>query len=184
MDGGLTSGTKRPVDGAMSPQPHAWRPMRPEDIPAVYALSRRVHADYPEREAVLAAKLTLFPAGCFVLEADRRATGYAFSHPWTKGAPPALDALLGALPAEPTTYFIHDVTLDDGARGRGHAAAIVPTLVDAARNCGLRHMTLVAVNGAEGFWTKFGFRWIGDAAFQSAIGEKYGPRAVLMKRDL
>jgi predicted GNAT superfamily acetyltransferase len=180
---GLTCGTKRPVDGAMTLKENTWRPMQTDDIPAVYALSRRAHVDYPERAAVLAEKLTLFPAGCFVLHADGRVTGYAFSHPWSS-APPSLDAYLGALPAEPTTYFVHDVTLDESARGRGHAAAIVATLVDAARNCGLRQMTLVAVNRSEGFWTTFGFREIGDAALQSAIREKYGPRAVLMKRDL
>jgi GNAT superfamily N-acetyltransferase len=158
---------------------NAWRPMRPEDIPAVFALSRRVHADYPEREAVLAEKRALFPAGCFVLETGGHLAGYCFSHPWTD-APPRLDAFLGALPAAPSRYFIHDVTLAPDARGQGHAAAVVPILADAARDCGVPHMMLVAVNGAEGFWTRSGFRAV-DAA-QTDVHEKYGPRAMLMER--
>jgi GNAT superfamily N-acetyltransferase len=161
-----------------------WRSMQPADIAAVHALSCRVHADYPERAAVLAEKLTLFPAGCFVLGAGARILGYAVSHPWTKGAPPALDTLLGALPAAPTTCFIHDVTLDEDARGRGHAAAILPQLIGAAHGRGLRHMMLVAVNGAEALWARLGFGAIDDAARQAAARATYGPRAVLMERDV
>jgi GNAT superfamily N-acetyltransferase len=166
----------------------AWRPMRPDDIPAVYALSRRVHTDHPEREAVLAEKLTLFPAGCFVLEADGaghggRIVGYAFSHPWVKDSVPSLDTFLTALPDQPTMYFIHDVTLDESMRGQGHAAKIVPVLVDAARGCGLTHMMLVAVNGAEVFWQSFGFSEL-DAALRTSVQERYGARATLMERNI
>jgi GNAT superfamily N-acetyltransferase len=177
--GGLTRGAKRPVDGAMNAK-STWRAMRPVDIAAVYDLSRRVHADYPEREAVLAEKLKLFPAGCFVLELDGRVCGYCFSHPWND-ASPRLDAFLGALPAAPSRYFIHDVTLDAGARGHGHTAALVPVLAGMARDCGVPYTMLVAVNGAEGFWARFGFR-VADEAAQMDMRTKYGPRAVLMER--
>jgi GNAT superfamily N-acetyltransferase len=157
-----------------------WRPMRPDDIPAVFALSRRVHVDYPEREAVLAEKRELFPAGCFVLAVREQVAGYAFSHPW-HGAPPSLDAFLGALPAAPSRYFIHDVTLDASVRGQAHAAALVPALTGIARNCGVPRIMLVAVNGAERFWMRLGFRAVDDAR-QIEVHAKYGPRAVLMER--
>ena len=166
-----------------------WRPMTPDDIPAVYALSRAVHTDYPEREAVLAEKRTLFPAGCFALDAgqsadgDTRIVGYAFSHPWSD-TPPSLDTFLTALPARPSTYFIHDVTLDERTRGEGHAAAIVPMLIEIARARGLTRTMLVAVNGAEAFWGKSGFVEASDTTRQTTVREKYGPRAILMGRDL
>jgi GNAT superfamily N-acetyltransferase len=165
--------------------------MRPDDIQAVYALSRRVHTDYPERKAVLAEKLTLFPAGCFVLEVGAagegdggRMMGYAFSHPWVKDSVPSLDTFLTALPDHPTAYFIHDVTLDESMRGQGYAAKIVPVLVDVARTHGLTHLILVAVNGAEVFWGRFGFGEVGDAATQVAVRFKYGARAMLMEAHL
>jgi GNAT superfamily N-acetyltransferase len=178
MDG-LTRGTKRPVDGAMN-VPNPWRAMRPEDMPAVFALSRRVHVDHPEREVVLAEKLTLFPAGCFALDVGGHVVGYCFSHPWN-GAPPRLDSFLGTLPAAPSRYFIHDVTLAPDARGHGYAATLMPVLAGVARNCGVPHMMLVAVNGANDFWTRFGFHAPDDAR-QSDVRAKYGPRAVLMER--
>jgi GNAT superfamily N-acetyltransferase len=159
---------------------NAWRPMRPADIPAIFAVSQRVHVDHPERGAVLAEKFSLFPAGCFVLAVHEEVVGYAFSHPW-HGAPPALDTLLGALPAAPSRYFIPDVTLDAGVRGKGYAAAIVPKLVDAARAFGVPRLMLVAVNGAEGFWSQFGFRAV-EGALQREAQAKYGAGAVAMER--
>ena len=159
--------------------PNPWRAMRPEDVATVFDLSRRVHVDHPEREAVLAEKRELFPTGCFVLDTDNHLSGYCFSHPWL-GAPPSLDAFLGALPAAPSRYFIHDVTLDENARGHGYTAALVRTLADIARDCGVPHMMLVAVNDADGFWTRFGFHAPDDAR-QIDVRTKYGPRAVLME---
>jgi hypothetical protein len=158
--------------------------MQPDDIPAAHALSRAVHADYPEREAVLAEKQRLFPAGCFVLDAGRDIAGYAFSHPWIDGAAPSLDTLLGTLPAAPSAYFIHDVTLIADMRRKGHAATVVPLLLDVARTSGLRRAALVAVNGADVFWKRFGFAAADDAALQGTTREKYGPRAALMERPL
>jgi GNAT superfamily N-acetyltransferase len=156
-----------------------WRPMRPQDIPAVFALSRRVHLDHPEREAVLAEKRGLFPAGCFVLDVGEQVAGYCFSHPW-HDAPPNLDTFVIALPATPSRYFIHDVTLDESARGKGHAAALMPVLARVARTCGVPQMMLVAVNGAEEFWSRFGFTEM--LKLQATVREKYGPRAVAMER--
>ena len=162
-----------------------WRRMRPGDIPAAHALSRQVHTDHPESEAVLAEKHALFPAGCFALEMEGDGVaGYAFSHPWTNSVLPNVDALLGALPAAPSSYFLHDVTLDAGARGKGHAAAIVPVLLDAARACALPRVMLVAVNGAEVFWARFGFAEIADRGLQAAAREKYGQHALAMARDV
>ena len=86
----------------------------------------------PEREAVLAEKCALFPAGCFTLATDGHLAGYCFSHPWTD-APPRLDSFLGTLPAAPSRYFIHDVTLDD-ARGHGTPPTLVPVLAGVARD--------------------------------------------------
>ena len=164
-----------------------WRPMTPADIPAVYALSRAVHTDYPEREAVLAEKRALFPAGCAVLDAgaddSSHIVGYAFSHPWSD-TPPSLDTFLTALPAQPSSYFIHDVTLDERTRGEGHAAAIVPMLIEIARARGLTRTMLVAVNGAEVFWGRFGFVATNDAVQRAKVRARYGQRAKVMSRSL
>src|SRR5882724_4326888 len=124
------------VDGGVRP----WRSISQGDLAAVHDLSMRVHSDHPERAEVLAEKYRLYPSGCFVLEVDGGIAGYCFSHPWTKGAVPALDGLLGALPASPTTYYVHDLTLDEAMRGQGQGRAVVPRLFEAARSLGLSHL--------------------------------------------
>lgn len=160
-----------------------WRPMRPDDLPAVVALADRIHVAHPEQPAVFAERLTLHAEGCFVLAAPAGVAGYAVSHPWTFGAPPALDTLLGALPERSDTYYIHDVALDPAMRGTGAAAAIVARIVAHARTLALPHVSLVAVNGTAPFWRRHGFAPC-DAPDLAAKLTTYGDDAVLMLRPL
>jgi GNAT superfamily N-acetyltransferase len=120
-----------------SPAQLQWRPMVAVDLPAVDRLAARIHPDYPERPEVLAEKFRLFPRGCFVLDRGPEIHGYCFSHPWTAGPPPALDTAIGALPDTPDAYFIHDIALDQPARGMALASLLVPMLTDTARGVGI-----------------------------------------------
>jgi len=83
--------------------------------------------------------------------------GYIISHPWTYASPPALNSLLGALPALPTTYYIHDIALLPEARGTGAANAVVAKLIELAEELGLPNLSLVAVNNSVAFWQRHGF---------------------------
>ena len=158
--------------------------MSADDLAAVHALSMRVHPNHPERIEVLAEKFRLFASGCFVLETSRGIAGYCFSHPWSKGAVPALDGLIGALPVTPTTYYVHDLTLDQALRGQGQGRAIVPLLFAAAQSLGLTHLSLVAVNRRGPFWQAVGFARTADEALQAMARAKYDSQAVHMERQL
>lgn len=167
------------------PAPFQWRPMATADLPGAYALSVRVHADFPERLEVLDEKFRLFPGGCFVLEdADLGICGYCFSHPWDAGPPPALDTMLQALPDVPIRYFIHDMTVDASLRRMNLASALVPRLVEIAHAVPIARMALVAVSGSAPFWTRMGFRRTADETLQNAARSKYGASAVHMERQL
>jgi GNAT superfamily N-acetyltransferase len=161
----------------------SWRSMASADLAAVDALSARIHPNYPERAEVLGEKLRLHPRGCFVLASGDGIAGYCFSHPWLRGAVPALDAFLGQLPARPTTYYVHDLTLDAGLRGQGHGRTIVPLLFECARALGIPHLSLVAVNRRGPFWQAAGFVRTADATLQDTTRAKYGD-AVHMERLL
>jgi len=158
--------------------------MEARDLPAVHVLSAHVHPDYPERAEVLAEKFSLFPRGCFALESGGRIVGYCFSHPWMRGRAVSLDTLLGALPEVATTYYIHDLTLDDSMRGKGHGRAIVPDLLAVAGSLGLAHASLIAVNRRGPFWQASGFAPTADADLQAAVRAKYGTAAVHMERSV
>jgi GNAT superfamily N-acetyltransferase len=157
---------------------NGWRGMRPDDLDAVLAVADVVHPALPESRAVFAERLTLFPRGCLVLAADGAVGGYAVSHPIRRFAPPALDTLIGTLPADADDYYIHDVAIRPEHRRGGAASIAVGLLLDNAREYATS--SLVAVYGSAAFWSRFGF-----VETTEVIGGKlapYGPGAVYMLR--
>jgi len=164
--------------------PPCWRAMSAADLAGVQAIADLVHKAHPERPAVFAERLRLHPAGCFVLaDASDAASGvpcgYALSHPWD-GPPPALDTLLEALPAAPSTFYIHDVALLPAARGRHAATDIVARLAEHARRQRLRSLSLIAVGGTAVVWARLGFCPHKDT--DAAKLASYGTDAVQMMR--
>lgn len=138
------------------PKP-VWRPLTAEDLPAVEAIAGIVHPGFFEAPEIFAERLALHPAGTLLLEGKEGPLGYVLSHPWRHGALPALNVLLGAIPKDADSYYIHDLALLPGARGSGAGAAAVALLADHARALGLSRMGLVAVNASQGFWARQGF---------------------------
>lgn len=135
-----------------------WRALTTLDLPAVEAIAAKVHPNFPEDAAVFAERLRLYPEGTRLLELDGQPSGYILSHPWRFRQLPELNALLGALPADADTYYLHDLALLPAARGTGAAAMIVGDILRHARAAGFANMSLVAVNGSLPFWHKHGFR--------------------------
>jgi GNAT superfamily N-acetyltransferase len=167
---------------AAARQEARWRSMQGRDLAAVNDLARKIHPKYPEAPEIFEEKVQLFPDGCFTLQgADAGLVGYCFSHPWTRGLPPALDRLLGRLPPDPDTYFIHDVAIDEALRGQGLAVRLLPVMATVAKRYRLEHMTLIAVNASEDFWRKAGFVVTADPALQRIVRSKYSDEAVHME---
>lgn len=154
--------------------------MTVSDLPRVLDIAAAVHPAFPEDEAVFAERLRLYPQGCRVFERAGVITGYVVSHPWTDGTPPALNSLLEAMPAAPSTYYIHDLALMPATRGSGAAQVIVAALFDHARRSGFATVSLVAVNNSTGFWRKHGFAVVREPANPGKI-ESYGSDARLMR---
>jgi GNAT superfamily N-acetyltransferase len=152
--------------------------MRPDDLDGVLAVADHVHPALPESRAVFAERIALFPRGCLVLDADGMVGGYAVSHPIRRFAPPALDALIGALPADADDYYIHDVAIRPEHRGSGAASSAVRLLLDNARD--YETSSLVAVYGSMAFWSRFGF--VPAGADMDEKLAPYGPGAIYMIR--
>jgi GNAT superfamily N-acetyltransferase len=160
-----------------------WRPMTEADLPAASGLAASIHPAYPEDDAVFAERLALYPAGCRVFDLGGKAEAYVVSHPWRGLAAPALNSLLGTLPATPSTFYIHDLALAPAVRDTGAAAQIVAYLADCALAEHIRHMSLIAVNGSAGFWQRQGFIATQDRTLARTLGS-YGGDAQYMVRDL
>ncbi|KAA2215320.1 GNAT family N-acetyltransferase [Pseudoroseomonas oryzae] len=153
--------------------------MRAADLAAVSRIATIVHRDFPEEDAVFAERLALFPAGCLILARGGEAAGYAISHPWRLGAPPALNTRLVALPARPDTFYLHDVALLAEARGGGAARGLLARLEQLA---GVLPVSLVAVGGTADFWRRLGFVAVEDPALDAKLASYGDPSARFMVR--
>ena len=134
-----------------------WRALTTLDLPAVEAIAAAVHPDFPEDAMVLAERQLLYPAGTRLLELGGVPSGYVLTHPWRFRQLPALNSLLGAIPADADTYYLHDLALLPTARGTGAAGAVVTDIISYAHSEGFATMSLVAVNGSVPFWRRHGF---------------------------
>lgn len=135
----------------------AWRAMTGYDLPAVQKIADQVHPGFFEAAEVLGERQRLYRNGCYLLEIGEKPAGYVLSHPWRSGSLPALNALLGEIPTDADTYYLHDLALLPVARRVGAASHIVSALIKHASAGGYPNMSLVAVNGSQSFWEKHGF---------------------------
>jgi ribosomal protein S18 acetylase RimI-like enzyme len=135
----------------------AWRAMSAFDLADVERIAAQVHPGFFEAAAVLAEKQALYRNGAYMLEIGERPGGYVLSHPWRERSIPALNAMLGQIPADADTYYIHDLALLPLARRVGAASHIVEALEKHAKAQGFATMSLVAVNNSQGFWERHGF---------------------------
>ncbi|MBN2752372.1 MAG: GNAT family N-acetyltransferase [Rhodospirillaceae bacterium] len=154
--------------------------MTKDDLAAVEAIAAVVHPGYPEALEVFAERLSVYPAGCWVLlDAEGQVVGYALTHPWVYGQPPKLNILLGAIPAQADTYYLHDVALLPAARGRGAVRMVLKDVVAQADLAGQGNLSLVSVNESRPIWERCGFRLAGDVTPDLS---SYGGDACFMTR--
>lgn len=152
------------------------------DLAAVEQIAAKVHPGLYEAPEVLAERQRLYRNGCYLLEIGERPTGYVLSHPW-RDEPPALNSLLGDIPADATTYYLHDLALLPVARRIGAASQIVGALTKHAQARGFATISLVAVNGSQGFWERHGFA-VSERSGLAGKLRGYGPDAALMVKPL
>ncbi len=157
--------------------------MAEADLPSVVAIADVVHVAYPEDDAVIAERLNLYPAGCALFEKDGRGLAYALTHPWHYAKPPSLNMTLGALPENPTTYYIHDIALLPETRGSGAGSAIVKAVIAQAKLAGASNLSLVSVNSSGSFWQRFGFEVVADPALDAKL-KSYDDDARFMVLEL
>lgn len=160
-----------------------WRALTTLDLPVIEAIAAKVHPDFPEDLQIFAERQKLYPEGTRLLELDGAPAGYILSHPWQVGSVPELNALLGAIPANADTYYVHDLALLNPARGTGAAAMIVGEILRHARLHGFQTVSLVAVNGSLPFWHKHGFRTLDVPELRDKL-QSYEPSARYMSKRL
>jgi GNAT superfamily N-acetyltransferase len=161
-----------------------WRAMTAADLGAVADIAAIGFPDHFEGRDCFENRLALNPSGCFVLaDADGEPRGYLVAYPWRAEAAPALNTLIGGIPADASVMYLHDLALHPDVRGGGWSATIVERLADQARAAGWPALALVAVNEAAPFWERRGFAVVDSPAMAAKLAS-YGPDARYMVRTL
>ena len=156
-----------------------WRAMGEADLSDVVGIADAVHGVFTEPLAVYAERLALYPAGCRIFEVGGDVVGFLVTHPWHRDAVPKIGAMLGQVPQGTGSYYLHDIALLPAARGTGAGGAAMAFVLDQAANAGCDEIMLVAVHGADSYWTAQGFDYVAPGA-----EGPYGPGSHLMRRPV
>lgn len=153
--------TSTPQFSAAPPPPFRVRRMTEADIPAV--AGRIQHSCYPpelhEDDVPYRHRLAGYPAGCFVVETlGGDVVAYAQGHPWAGDKPPAVvvpEGRLAPIPPARTPgdyFFLFDVCTS--LRRAGVGEALAAAALQHAVEAGFTEARLVAVRGADTFWSR------------------------------
>ena len=154
------------------------RPLAVSDIPAVREIMIGAYKDssFYEPAETFAAYLRAFPAGSFAAVVNDSLVGYGFGHPWLKGVPVPLDITELELPETPTCFHVHDIAVK--VQGAGVGGRLLRQMLEVAAEEQVEFVDLIAVEGADTYWHRFGFR-TSESETQAAKAA-YGSTAVYM----
>lgn len=134
------------------------RAITPQDWDAILNIQDECYSQLdPEPLHVLQSKWRVSPQSCFVFEVDEAVVGYCLAHPWAVNMPPALYQPITHLPKADTLY-LHDIAISAKAQGLGAGTKALTRLIQLADRLNLNSLSLVAVQGADCYWFKMGFK--------------------------
>ena len=116
----------------------------------------------------------------FRLRGKKRVVGYLLGHPWRSDSAVALHQELEELPEECDSLYLHDMAVAPEMRGRGVGELLLRRFEEAARARKLAGSHLVAIQGAETFWRRMGYREKPGVDMEKLAG--YGTAAFLMAK--
>lgn len=157
------------------------RPLREDDWDEVVALEERAYAasGLSEGEEVLRSRHRASPSTCFVLEHAGGFGGYLLALPYPLFRCPDLSRAEEGTAARGNLH-LHDLVISERSRGRGLARRMQRRLEEAGRAGRHRTLSLVAVHGSQGLWSRLGYRVRPEADLPAG----YGAEAVYMAQPL
>ena len=161
----------------MAAEPPHWRPARAGDADAIAALAAAALGPYGESAQVYAERIALAPEGCLVLEQGGAVLGHFISHPWPRGSAPEVDKLVGSLPAGSDCWHVHDAVISPDIRGGNLAGRALDMVAMTAAGRGFDRLSLIAVGGADRFWSRHGFA-------PAQANPPFAPDKVYMERPI
>ncbi|WP_440055246.1 GNAT family N-acetyltransferase [Pseudoalteromonas sp. T1lg65] len=138
------------------------------------------HEVGPEELDVLKSKQSLSPDTCFVCVSEQDdVLGYLLAHPWNGSEPPKLFEPLPDT-VNSNSLFLHDMAVSPRSKGQGIGHSMMAELIKVSAFKGIERITLVAVQGADSFWSLLDFKEIPG----ENLCPSYGEDAILMEMVL
>jgi GNAT superfamily N-acetyltransferase len=151
--------------------------------PAIMGIQIEVYRQsVQEPLAVLTSKWRAGSATCALFahpDTPDEPVAYLLAHPWSSKTPPHLDQMT-QVDEQARDLYLHDLALSSRAQGQGIASLLVEDLLRKARILQVGCIRLVAIQGSQDFWARFGFVPEPDAA----VDASYGADAALMWKKL
>ncbi|MFE6158692.1 GNAT family N-acetyltransferase [Streptomyces sp. NPDC056486] len=156
------------------------RKIAEDDWDGIVALEAETYidSDLSEEREALESRGNASPDTSFVLDSEQQIVGYCLALPYPMFQYPDLAR------GEVTVYrsrnlHLHDFVVAESFRGKGWSGQLLNRLMDTARSKGYEHISLVALGGADAFWSANGFQRRHDVA----LPQSYGPDAVYMTKE-
>lgn len=161
------------------------RAMRQSDLPRILEIQAQCYPpSMQEGAATILERLQAAGDTCLVAEDGGKVGAYLFAYRSTLGAVTPLGGVFKPCAAGDTIY-LHDLALGRESKGKGLGSLLVRAALTQARERGLSHAALVAVQDAHAYWRRLGFRRVDhlDAAGLEAMrgypgGPEYMVRAL------
>lgn len=150
------------------------------DLSALLALQAQVYpAHLNESEKVMHNRLQHFASTCWGAFEGDTLQGYLLAYPSNLGYISPLGADFSNA-AEPNTLYLHDMAISQASQGRGLARELLAKASGFSTQAAFSQMALVAVQGAEGYWSKQGFSaLLALSAEQQSALQSYAPEQAL-----
>ncbi|MEY9945854.1 GNAT family N-acetyltransferase [Kitasatospora sp. GAS1066B] len=150
-----------------------------DEIAALEAATYR-DSGLSEGRAALESRGRVSPATCFALDCAGRLAGYLLALPYPPFQYPELSGLelagLEETAVRSRNLHLHDLVIAERLRGRGLGRRLLHRLAATAESQLFERISLVAVGGADTFWSANGFSAHPDVQ----LPVSYGPDAVYM----
>ncbi len=159
-----------------------------QHLPGLLAVQRACYGEALVEDLDVFARRLTSPANCsLVVEVDGQVGAYLAAYHSLRGKVTPLHGdfePVGA-PLTADTLYLHDMAVLPKLAGRGLARALLAALWADAGTQGVRHTTLVSVQGSQAYWQRQGYAAQPlEQATQRVRLASYGAGAVYMARRL
>ena len=138
------------------------RSITEQDWPQIMAIQAACYTEVtPEPLSAMRSKWLASADTCWVIENSLQVCGYALSHPWYKGQAAKLNI---ETPAQVNgdCLYLHDMAISPEAQGSGAGKMLMTQLINHSKTLNVLGIGLVAVQGANTYWQRFGFKQSSD----------------------